>query len=1052
MTLRKWLNGTRAGAGQGARRARLGVEALEVRAVLNAPGTLDPSFGTDGTVALELTSALPSEFLNATAVQPDGKIVAAGSVNYGGTAGEFAVTRFNTDGSLDAAFGTGGSTFTSLASFPPDYANGTTATGVAIQSDGKIVLAGYYSAGGGLFHTALVRYNADGSLDTTFGTGGIVETTVGGNDLATSIAIQTDGKIVVAGTAGAAYAFESDFDVVRYNTDGSLDATFGTGGVVETPAPFPTDAQANAVLIQPDGKIVIGGRASTSGDGFYYSLIRYNADGGLDSSFGTSGTVFDNLGNFAGVRGLALQSDGKIMAVGAVAAGPATGSMVGVVARYDADGSPDTSFNGTGWTTFDPGESNAAQGVAVQANGKIVVVGSALQPGGSFFLTLRYDPDGTLDTGFGSGGSVTQKYSSDGNDTANAVLIQPDGAIVVAGTAGAGNTDSAVALARYFGDDVLSAAGVPVAATVGSPFTGTVATFTDSDPTATAAQFSATIQWGDGNSSEGTVSADGQGGFVVTGSHTYTSSGGHVLTVEIESTGGGSASTTAVADVTNSYIARSAGVKVAATVGSPFSGTVATFTDSDPSATAAQFSATILWGDGASSAGTIAADGRGGFVVTGSHTYTRTGGTVVTVSIARLGGESTSIFDVAEVTGADTMTLSTSAPRTSSGQAVTFTAQVVGGSDTPTGSVAFYNQTAGTYLGTAYLDATGTARLTTSALSAGANLIEAVYSGDGTDAAASATVFETVTRTAAGGRSTSLLAVGTGPGAPGYVSVYDPRSGALLGQFEPFGAYIGGVKVAVGDVNGDGYDDLIVMAGPGSLNGLVQIYSGKDFSLLTTYFAFPGYQGEFNIAVGDLTGNGVDDVIFSTATGGDFVFAYAGASTQMITLFSAFGGFTGGVTIAAGDVLGRGYDQIIVGTASRLGAAGVFNTAGQLLQPYDFAPVPMNGVNVAAGDLNGSGHDDIIFGSKDSTLVLEYDGESQDLMGWFFAYPGQSFGVTVATEDPTGDGHADILISFIAPSVQVLDYDGVSHQLLSSFFALPPGQLNSDHGVSLGSH
>ncbi|QJW99065.1 beta strand repeat-containing protein [Frigoriglobus tundricola] len=294
-------------------------------------------------------------------------------------------------------------------------------------------------------------------------------------------------------------------------------------------------------------------------------------------------------------------------------------------------------------------------------------------------------------------------------------------------------------------------------------------------------------------------------------------------------------------------------------------------------------------------------------------------------------------------------------------------------------------------------------------------------------------------------RPVPLYASASGAGGPGVVTVFSPATNGTILAFQPFSGYAGGIKVAVGDVTGDGYDDLIVMAGPGALNGLVEIYSGKDFSLLSEYFAFPGYAGEFNIAAGDLTGTGTADVIFSTATGGDFVFAYAGASTQMITLFSAFGGFTGGVTIAAGDVQGVGHDQIIVGTASQVGAAGVFNASGQLLQPYDFAPIPMNGVNVATGDLNGSGHDDIIFGARTgSTLVLEYDGVSQGLMGWFFAYPGQSFGVTVATEDPTGGGYADIVTGFTGNVSAIALYSGLSFQLMTV-----DGQPSGPGGVNV---
>ena len=141
--------------------------------------------------------------------------------------------------------------------------------------------------------------------------------------------------------------------------------------------------------------------------------------------------------------------------------------------------------------------------------------------GGSSFLTLRYLPNGTLDPGFGNSGYATQKYSSDGNDGINAVAIQSDGNIVVAGTAAAGNTDSNFALARYDGDPTVVATGVAVAATAGVPFTGPVATFTDADSLATAGGFTATIDWGDGGTSAGVVSSDGSGGFVVSGTYTY---------------------------------------------------------------------------------------------------------------------------------------------------------------------------------------------------------------------------------------------------------------------------------------------------------------------------------------------------------------------------------------------------------------------------------------------------------------------------------------------------------------------------------------------------
>jgi len=440
---------------------------------------------------------------------------------------------------------------------------------------------------------------------------------------------------------------------------------------------------------------------------------------------------------------------------------------------------------------------------------------------------------------------------------------------------------------------------------------------------------------------------------------------------------------------------------------------------------ATPFATVALNGSGAASAPLV--------VTVGTHTITA----VYTSSNGFQNATSTLIESVSGVTS---VALTTSSSSSIFGNPVTYTAHVTGAFGTPTGTVNFYNASTGAFLGAANLDGNGFAQLTTTAVRFGTSTILAAYAGDSTYRSGSGVVTQVIT-------DVPLYAAGSGPNGPGIVTAFSPITGGALVSFAPFGAYAGGVKVAVGDVNGDGYADLIVMAGPGALNGLVQIYSGRDFSLLSTYFAFPGYAGEFNIAVGDLTGNGVADVIFSTATGGDFVFAYAGASNSFIVpIFSAFGGFTGGVTLAAGDILGNGMDQIIVGTASRVGAAGVFNPFGQLLQPYYFAPIPMDGVNVAAADLNGDGHADLIFGAKtNSTLVLEFDGVSQGLMGYFFAYPGQSFGVTVAAVDPTGNGFANIVTGFTGNVSAIAIYSGLSFQLLDV-----NGQPSGAGGVSVG--
>ena len=240
----------------------------------------------------------------ALAIQSDGKIVAAGKSSNGSTH-DFALVRYNTNGSLDTSFGTGGIVTTLVGISGGAYALG-------LQSDGKIVAAGS-SSNGSNYDFALVRYNADGSLDTSFGTGGIVTTTVGSSDdYASTLGIQSDGKIVAAGYSynGSNY----DFALVRYNTNGSFDTSFGTGGIVTTPVGS-SDDYARTLGIQSDGKIVAAGYSS-NGSTYDFALVRYNTNGSLDTTFGTGGIVTTPVGSSGIAYALGLQSDGKIVAAG----------------------------------------------------------------------------------------------------------------------------------------------------------------------------------------------------------------------------------------------------------------------------------------------------------------------------------------------------------------------------------------------------------------------------------------------------------------------------------------------------------------------------------------------------------------------------------------------------------------------------------------------------------------------------------------------------------------------------------------------------------------
>ena len=304
------------------------------RVVRASPG--DPSVATGGTVTTAFAYAA-----NAVALQEDGKIVAAGGAcGLDCEFGAFALARYNPDGSLDATFGTGGTVTTAVGTA---Y---NVARAIALQGDGKIVAAG--SAANSFF--ALARYNPDGSLDATFGMGGKVTMAVGyyAGDPANAVVLQRDGKIVAGG-----YAFNGDnvsnFALARYNPDGRLDTTFGTGGTVTTSAANSNaDYWGTAILLQGDGKIVTAGWVE-----FTFALARYNPDGSLDATFGTGGTVTtivstDSSEHNDSANALALQRDGKIVAAGASGTG---GFTQFALARYNPDGSLDATF-GTTTTTL----------------------------------------------------------------------------------------------------------------------------------------------------------------------------------------------------------------------------------------------------------------------------------------------------------------------------------------------------------------------------------------------------------------------------------------------------------------------------------------------------------------------------------------------------------------------------------------------------------------------------------------------------------------------------------------------------------------------------
>lgn len=414
---------------------RLNLETLDDRRML-AAGVLDPGFGTNGQVTTDFLGSVDGAL--SMAVQPDGKIVTAGQTFSGGGGSNFLLARYNPDGSLDSSFSFDGLVATDFAG------DVDSASGVAIQPDGKIVAVGVSSTGpAGNF--ALARYMSDGTLDPDFGVGGKVVTDFAGDyDAAFSIAIQADGKLVVAGESGGGGT--KHFAVARYNPDGTLDADFDADGKLVTDfAGF--DSGAADVTIQADEMILVTGFASNGVD-VDFALARYQADGGLDNGFGTGGKVLtDFLGNGDFGRSAAIQADGKIVVAGSAFNGADNDFAL---ARYNPDGTLDADFEANGKLITNFGGDDYAYDVLVQPDGKIIAGGQTDIGGGAEnFALARYYPDGTLDAGFSVDGKVVNDFAG-GYDGIRGMALLDDGKILAAGSAFTSSTD--IALARYLTD------------------------------------------------------------------------------------------------------------------------------------------------------------------------------------------------------------------------------------------------------------------------------------------------------------------------------------------------------------------------------------------------------------------------------------------------------------------------------------------------------------------------------------------------------------------------------------------------------------------------
>jgi len=402
---------------------------LAFSGALYAQSGLDPSFDGDG-IAITSMAAGGTSRASDLVVQPDGKIVVVGWVGDSFEGGIIAIARYNTDGSLDATFDGDGKVTTPfpIVGFGAAYA-------VRLQADGKIVVAGRHGAmpSVGNPDAVVLRYNTDGSLDSTFDGDGyriLVFTTQSGWELASDLLVQPDGKIVVIGqTAGVEPS--GGLTIVRLNGDASFDTSFGTGGVVRIPGQDSAGIDMPKLAMGPDGKLEFTGLLIAK------VLGRLNSDGTADTSFGTAGIVNNARGD-----NLVVQPDGKIIIVNS------TSQVDLTVKRFNTNGTPDTSF-GTGGSSVVPftnadGNLKPPYDIALQTDGKIVLGGTiklTTQPDRDFAVA-RLNANGSLDSFFGFNGRITTNVN--GWDIGRGVLVQSDGKIVLTGESLGG-----FSLARY---------------------------------------------------------------------------------------------------------------------------------------------------------------------------------------------------------------------------------------------------------------------------------------------------------------------------------------------------------------------------------------------------------------------------------------------------------------------------------------------------------------------------------------------------------------------------------------------------------------------------
>ena len=449
-------------------------------------------------------------------------------------------------------------------------------------------------------HTAIITWG-DGQTSA-----GVITAVGGGNYTVTgSHAYAEEGTYpvsvtitwVVTGTTTTAVSTATVGDAALSASGTAISPTESSAftGVVASFTDPGTDGTPNdytATITWGDGQTSAGTVTANGSGGFDVTGNNTYAEEG---SYAVTVTIQDVGGASAVTTGSATVADAPLSATGAAVAATEGSPFTGLIASFSDLNFAATAADFTATITWGDGQSS---GGTVTANGS---------------------------GGFDVSGSHV--YADEGSYAITVSIQDVGGASAVAGSS------------ATVADAPLSATGATVAATEGSPFTGVVASFTDPNPAATAGDFTVKIIWGDGQTGTGTVTANGAGGFDVSGSHVYADEGSYAVKVAIHDIGGASATATSTATVTDATLSAS-GTAIAATEGGSYSGAVVSFTDANASATAGDFTAAITWGDGQTSAGTVTATGGGGFSVTGSKTYAEEGSYGVTVTIRDVGGAS----------------------------------------------------------------------------------------------------------------------------------------------------------------------------------------------------------------------------------------------------------------------------------------------------------------------------------------------------------------------------------------------------------------------------